>query len=68
MGLQRVPRQSESRRGLSLRPQGSGTGGEKPSWWRRIGWLLLLWAAGVVTVGLVALLIRVFMTAAGLKV
>lgn len=27
-------------------------------WWRRIGWFVLLWAAGVAAVGLVGLLIR----------
>ncbi|MGO4682325.1 DUF2474 domain-containing protein [Hyphomicrobium sp. 2TAF46] len=43
------------------------TGIEKPSWLRRIGWLVLLWAAGVATVGVVAIVIRIFMTAAGLK-
>jgi len=37
---------------------------EKP-WARRVGWLVLLWAAGVATLGLVAWLIRVFMTWAG---
>ncbi|RUP08270.1 DUF2474 family protein [Hyphomicrobium sp.] len=65
MGVQRVPRQSESRGRLSLSPAGTGT--EKPSWLRRIGWLVLLWIAGVATVAVVAIVIRVFMTAAGLK-
>ncbi len=65
MGVQRVPRQSESRGRLSLSP--TDTGIEKPSWLRRIGWLVLLWAAGVATVGVAAIIIRIFMTAAGLK-
>ncbi|MBS0267740.1 MAG: DUF2474 domain-containing protein [Proteobacteria bacterium] len=65
MGVQRVPRQGESRRRLSLKS--ADTGIEKPSWLRRIGWLLLLWVAGVATVGVVAIAIRIFMTAAGLK-
>lgn len=70
MGLQRVPRQGETWRRLPLRPQGSGTGSGdgKPSWLRRVGWMVLLWAAGVATVGLVAILIRILMNAAGLKV
>ncbi|HET6387739.1 DUF2474 domain-containing protein [Hyphomicrobium sp.] len=53
-----------------MRPQGSGTGSGdgKPSWLRRVGWMVLLWAAGVATVGLVAILIRILMNAAGLKV
>jgi hypothetical protein len=37
-------------------------------WMTRIGWLLLLWAAGVAALGAVALLIRGLMSAAGLKV
>ena len=36
------------------------------SWAKRIGWLILLWAAGVVTVGLVAVAFRVLMNLAGL--
>ena len=53
-----------------MRPQGAGTGsgGGKPSWLRRIGWMVLLWAAGVAAVGLVAIIIRILMNAAGLKV
>jgi hypothetical protein len=41
---------------------------EKPSWLRRIGWLVLIYAAGVVTVGLAAVLIRMLMTTAGMTV
>jgi len=48
-----------------LRP--AGTEIAKPSWLRRIGWLVLLWAAGVATVGVAAIVIRIFMTAAGLR-
>jgi len=43
--------------------------GEDPgrtSWPRRIGWLLALWALGVLALGLVAGLLRLLMTAAGL--
>ncbi|WP_082072743.1 DUF2474 domain-containing protein [Hyphomicrobium sp. 99] len=40
---------------------------ERPSWVRRIGWLMVLWAGGVATVGVVAIVIRILMTAAGLK-
>lgn len=35
-------------------------------WWRRVGWLVLLWLAGVLTVGLIALLFRAVMAAVGL--
>ena len=37
------------------------------SWLNRIGWLLLLWVAGVAALGCVALLLRELMHAAGLK-
>ncbi len=45
--------------------QRSGSG---HPWMTRIGWLLLLWAAGVAALGAAALLIRGLMWAAGLKV
>ncbi len=35
-------------------------------WWRRVGWLVTLWLAGVLAVGLVALLFRAVMAAVGL--
>jgi hypothetical protein len=35
-------------------------------WAKRVGWLALLWLAGVVAVGAVALLIRLGMHAAGM--
>ena len=35
-------------------------------WWRRIGWLLALWLAGVLVVTLVALVFRAVMGAIGL--
>ncbi len=35
-------------------------------WWKRLGWLLLIWAAGVATLGVVAGLIRLTMHAQGL--
>jgi len=36
-------------------------------WLRRIGWLVVLWAAGVAALGLVALALRLVMQAAGLR-
>ena len=36
-------------------------------WLRRIGWLVVLWAAGVAALGIVALALRVAMQAAGLR-
>ena len=35
-------------------------------WWRRVGWLLALWLAGVLAVGVIALLFRAVMAAVGL--
>ena len=40
---------------------------ERPRWGRRIGWLVLLWAGGVLGVGVVAMLVRLAMAAAGLS-
>jgi len=37
------------------------------TWLRRIGWLVLLWAASVLALGVVAWLIRQFMAAAGMS-
>ncbi|HEX8787775.1 MAG TPA: DUF2474 domain-containing protein [Telluria sp.] len=36
-------------------------------WLRRLGWMALLWAGGVATLGLVALLLRGLMHAAGMR-
>lgn len=41
-------------------------GVRSPSIWRRLGWLVVLWAAGVVALGVVAWLLRQLMRAAGL--
>jgi hypothetical protein len=41
---------------------------QQPSWPRRIGWLALIWAASVLALGVVAGLIRLLMTSAGLTV
>ncbi|MFP3516899.1 DUF2474 domain-containing protein [Pseudomonas sp. SIMBA_077] len=40
---------------------------EKKPLWQRIGWMLLIWTASVASLGLFAMLIRMFMTAAGMK-
>jgi hypothetical protein len=47
---------------MTARGEDSG----RTSWPRRIGWLLALWALGVLALGLVAGLLRLLMTAAGL--
>lgn len=36
-------------------------------WLRRIGWLVLLWVAGVAALGVVALALRLIMGMAGLR-
>ena len=36
------------------------------SLWRRLGWLVALWAASVATLGAAAWLLKLFMRAAGL--
>ncbi len=44
------------------------TGAEPASWPRRIGWLLLIWVASVLALAIVAGIIRMLMTTAGLTV
>lgn len=46
--------------------KGAETG--PPSWARRVGWLVLLWTASVLALAAVAVMIRLFMSAAGLTV
>ncbi|CAI3789853.1 hypothetical protein AHFPHNDE_03562 [Pseudomonas sp. MM227] len=40
---------------------------EKKPLWKRLGWLVVIYAGSVVALGLFAMLIRLFMTAAGMK-
>ena len=40
---------------------------EKKPLWQRVGWLLVIWTASVASLGVFAWLIRLFMTAAGMK-
>lgn len=42
-------------------------GGTRRLWLRRVGWLLLIWAASVLSLGAVAYVFRLFMKAAGLS-
>jgi hypothetical protein len=39
-----------------------------PTWLRRVGWLVLIWGASVLALGVVAGLFRILMTLAGLTV
>jgi len=36
------------------------------SWWKRVGWLIVIWSLSVLSLGAVAFAIRKFMTAAGM--
>lgn len=36
-------------------------------WLRQLGWMALLWLGGVITLSLVAFLIRILMHAAGMR-
>jgi hypothetical protein len=40
---------------------------QKPSWWQRIGWLILIWSLSVLSLGAIALVLRLFMHAAGMR-
>ncbi len=40
---------------------------EKKPLWQRLGWLVGIWTLSVLTLGAVAYLLRMFMTAAGLS-
>jgi len=39
----------------------------KREWFHRIGWMVLLWLGGVLTLSAVAFLIRIIMHAAGMR-
>ncbi|HDS8358547.1 TPA: DUF2474 domain-containing protein [Serratia liquefaciens] len=36
-------------------------------WWKRVGWLVIIWSASVLGLFLVASMFRLLMTAAGMK-
>lgn len=40
---------------------------QRRPWWKKLGWLVLIWAASVAALGLVSYLLRLFMNAAGLS-
>ncbi|MFO1390474.1 DUF2474 domain-containing protein [Cellvibrio sp.] len=40
----------------------------KHAWWVRVGWLLFIWAASVLALAVIALLIKIIMHAAGMSV
>lgn len=39
----------------------------KLSWWKKIGWMLLIWCGSVLALLAVSMLFRMMMTAAGMK-
>ena len=43
-------------------------GTERRPWLRRFGWLILIWIASVLALAVVALVIRVIMSAAGMTI
>lgn len=43
-------------------------GGDLKVWLKRVGWLILIWSASVLTLAAVAYLMRLFMQAIGLQV
>jgi hypothetical protein len=45
---------------------GARSGGLRSLWLRRVAWLVVLWASSVAALAVVAWLLRLFMTAAGL--
>jgi hypothetical protein len=61
-----IPRKGESRRGVSLMTAHPSAGAQ--TWLRKVGWLVLIWTASVLTLGVVAGLFRVVMNLAGLTV
>ncbi len=42
------------------------SGEPRPSWWKRLGWLVLIYVASVSALGVVAFLFRGLMKAAGM--
>ncbi len=36
-------------------------------WWKKLGWLILIWSASVAALGLFAWLMKLFMRAAGMS-
>ncbi|MBH1928877.1 DUF2474 domain-containing protein [Serratia rubidaea] len=36
-------------------------------WWKRVGWLVIIWSASVLGLFVVATIFRMLMTAAGMK-
>ena len=59
MVVLRIPRKGESRRGVSL--MNAHPPAVAPTWLRRVGWLVLIWTASVLALGVVAGLFRVVM-------
>ncbi|MFW5400702.1 DUF2474 domain-containing protein [Yersinia sp. 1252 StPb PI] len=39
----------------------------KSPWWKKIGWMLLIWCGSVLALFAVSMLFRMMMTAAGMK-
>ncbi|WP_072189313.1 DUF2474 domain-containing protein [Yersinia frederiksenii] len=39
----------------------------KSPWWKRLGWMLIIWCGSVLALLVVSMLFRMMMTAAGMK-
>src|SRR5690606_10627516 len=61
----RISRQGQTWRGISLMRTQSGTPAPS-SVWKRLGWMAAIWAGSVLALGVVALLLRLVMNAAGM--
>lgn len=51
---------------MARRPEESPRVGEQKSLWQRMAWLVVIWSASVLALGVVAWLLRLAMSAAGL--
>lgn len=40
---------------------------QKSPWWKKMGWMLIIWCASVLALLAVSMLFRMMMTAAGMK-
>jgi len=40
---------------------------QRRSWWKKLGWLVLIWALSVAAIGVVSYVLRLFMHVAGLS-
>ena len=51
---------------MARRPEEAPRAGEQKPLWQRMAWLVVIWSASVLALGVVAWLLRLVMSAAGL--